>query len=150
MNKHVRIPTDADVQFVAANIRETDAKECELVSQTPYDAIAHGVATSHLAYTLLDNDGTPVAILGVSAPYPTGLGAIWLLGTPGIEKVPMTFLRQSRHVLKDILTEYEGVFNYTLTSNTVHVRWLRWLGFSFLREVEMNNHQFYEFIKLRG
>lgn len=150
MNKHVRIPTDADVAYVAANMRKRDAEECSLVGMSPLQALSSGVAESVISYTLVNHVDEPVAILGVGAPNDIGLGAIWLLGTDGIEQVPMTFLRQSRAVLKDIFAEgYEGLFNYTLTSNEVHIRWLKWLGFVFLRQVEINQNQFFEFIKLR-
>lgn len=153
MNKHVRTPTDEDVTFVAAHMRQGDVEECLAVGWTPLEALSAGVQSSQVAYTLIDHEGTPVAIMGVCPPNQVGLGMIWLLGTPDIERIPATFARQSRYVLRDIFNQiYDlyGLFNYTHLKNDVHHRWLKWLGFKFLRIVEHNNHQFYEFVILKG
>jgi hypothetical protein len=44
----------------------------------------------------------------------------------------------------------EYVYNYTYAKNTVHHRWLKWLGFTFLRKVNLGpeGKPFIEFAKI--
>ena len=62
-----------------------------------------------------------------------------------------SFLRHSRPLLTQLFADYDALYNYTYERNTVHHNWLRWLGFVFLRRVELTpNNFFYEFVKVRN
>lgn len=154
MERYVRPTVAADVAFIADHMREEDIDEVKACGRTPYDALSLGFDISHPCYTLMDFEGSPIAMVGVSpSPY-TNSGLIWMLGTPGIEDCRVTFLKYSRPAL-DLMFKASGhdlLFNYSYAENTVHHQWLRWLGFSFLRKVELppNGEQFYEFARLRS
>jgi len=147
--KYLRRSDWSDVWYLSAHLRPEDVAECEAHGRTPLDALAEGLEKSDVCYTLLDPSGTPAGMLGVGSG-----GCIWLLGTPGIEKHSMTFLRHSRAVLEELYREtgYDLLYNYTFIDNELHHRWLRWLGFSFLRTVQLPPHNklFIEFGRLRG
>jgi hypothetical protein len=66
--------------------------------------------------------------------YP-GAGNIWFLGTDRILKVKIQFLRESEKWLTEILKNYKSVSNYIHQDNTLHIKWLKWLGFSFFKKV---------------
>jgi hypothetical protein len=50
------------------------------------------------------------------------------------------------------VTGDDAFYNYTYSRNTVHHKWLKWSGFTFLRKVTLPplNKEFYEFVILRG
>jgi hypothetical protein len=133
---------------IALNMRVEDVEECRANGYSPFDALTLGYKLG-ITYTLIDKHGEPVALLGVTkASQEAQDGLIWLLGTPLLERYPMTFLRRCRPVLADLYEESgtELLWNHTHRPNTLHHKWLKWLGFSFIREVG----DFYEFARLKG
>lgn len=144
-----------DVSFLSSRLREEDQRECYAIGRTPAYGLFVGFEESHLCYTLLDPaTNIPVAMTGVSRGYWPNSGMIWLLGTKGIESNRYTFLRHSKQALSDMFdaTGYSLFYNYTHSPNTLHHKWLRWVGFSFLRSVNLgpDNEEFYEFAKLKA
>lgn len=145
---HIHPTRWADVEYVANNMRVEDIAECAAGGLTPFDALHSGV-TSGITYTLVDKYEMPVALLGVTKTSQEAQdGLIWLLGTPVLEQYPMTFLRRCKPVLEALYDEanVDLLWNHTHKPNIVHHKWLKWLGFSFLREVG----DFYEFARIRG
>lgn len=153
MDKYVRQVQEGDIEYVASNMREADVEECTAQGWDAHSGLLLSVHCSQVAYTLVDKDGKPAAILGVAKGIYSDSGAIWLLGTDAIEKNPTAFLRWSKPVLTRLFEEtgYGFLYNYTHCNNEVHHRWLKWLGFSFLRKVQYgpDGDPFYEFAKLR-
>lgn len=155
MSKYARQATLEDIEFVAENMRPLDVEEAGAFGLPPLQALLLGYHHSDVCKALIAPDGTVCAILGISpSEQYRNWGAIWLLGTSKIEEVPKTFVRHSKEVLKEVVNEtsYEAFYNYTYAPNTVHHKWLKWCGFTFLRKVELPpfNKEFYEFISLRG
>jgi hypothetical protein len=155
--KYWRQPTWADCEYVAANMRKEDVLEVSAFNHTPEDALYLGLEHSAASYTLVNPKGEPIAVLGVTPQYNIDLpkedtGMIWLLGTPGIEKYGYRFLRYSKEALQELYdkTDFELFFNYTHTDNFVHHKWLKWLGFKFIRRVNIGNSGFIEFARLKG
>lgn len=155
MIDYARPATLDDVEYVAEHMREEDIEEAGAFGLPPLEALTIGFNNSNICQTLLTPDGTPCAIAGISPStiHPTW-GAIWMLGTHHIEEVPITFIRHSRKAIKALFeaTEYDAFFNYTYARNTVHHKWLKWCGFTFLRKVELPpfDQEFFEFVSLRG
>lgn len=60
------------------------------------------------------------------------------------------FLRECRRYLAGMEQLYPVLFNLIDERNTVHMRWLRWMGFTFIRRTTYGHEQrpFLEFIKL--
>lgn len=150
----VRPSTMEDVEYLSKNLRVEDVEEVEAIGQTPFDALALGYRHSTICLTLVDpKTGLPAGMVGVApSPQISDMGIIWLLGTPAIEQNTTAFLRGSKKVMQDIFKQvpYKAYYNYTHANNLVHHRWLKWLGFVFLRKVMFGNHPFYEVIKLKG
>lgn len=101
-----------------------------------------------------DVEGTPEMIFGCSATdaAPT-VGIPWMLGTPVIvsPKWRMTFLRETRRAVEAWQAEYPILHNFIDARNTVHMRWLRWLGFTFIALDETHGPfglPFYEFVRI--
>ena len=152
--KYARTSVTEDVDFLASRLRGEDVEEVVAANNNPFDALSHGLAVSNPCYTLIDRTETPVAMTGVTKGSYTNSGIIWLLGTKGIEENSMTFLRHSKSCLDELYqsTGYDLFYNYTYVKNELHHKWLRWLGFTFLRTITMpsTGKEFIEFVKLRG
>ena len=60
-------------------------------------------------------------------------GRVWMLTTPAILDFPVTFAREAKRFI-DSRTE-RVLWNYVDKRNTVHIKLLKFLGFTFLEEV---------------
>ena len=142
-----------DADYVAQNMRIEDVEECAASGFTPLRALTLSAESAISLRTLVDPEGNQAAVLGVSPSSFPRFGAVWMLGTPSIEKYKMTFLRNSKLSLPILYEEtgYDALYNYTYANNSVHHAWLRWLGFTFFRNAELPPYkrEFYEFIRLR-
>jgi hypothetical protein len=61
------------------------------------------------------------------------------------------FLRQSRIELKKLQKLYPVLFNYIDARNTVHLKWLLYMGFTVIQKHEVFGYSglpFYEFVKI--
>ena len=139
-----------DCQVIAENIREDDRREILAMSGgEPLEAMVAGFIHSDKPRTVLVGE-TPVAMFGSGEVEP-GVGVVWLLGTDGIEDISIQFLRESKHWLEQLHDKYEMLFNYVDERNTVHIKWLRWLGFKFINRHEqfgVENRPFIEFVRI--
>lgn len=154
MDKYIRDSIADDVQFLAKNLRQEDVEEVEALGSSAFAALRRGYCSSDPCRTLLDDKDVPIAMVGIVKTHNPQLGGIWLLGTQGIETNTYKFLKYSRPALDSLFQDstYEGFYNYAYSENHLHHKWLKWLGFTFLREVQLPPHgkSFYEFVKLRG
>ena len=150
MSGSVRPSVLHDCHMIAENIREDDRREILAMSGgEPLDAMVSGFLHSDNPRTVLVGD-TPIAMFGSSEVEP-GVGMVWLLGTDGIHDISRQFLRESKHWLEQLHDNYEMLFNYVDERNTVHIKWLKWLGFKFINRHEqfgVENRPFFEFVRI--
>ncbi|MCP4127106.1 MAG: DUF2833 domain-containing protein [Gammaproteobacteria bacterium] len=151
----VRESVRQDAADMAPHLRPEDL--AELTASVGPDVTPEEVLTASINYsddprTVLV-DGEPIAIFGVvdtGEVNPT-VGSIWLLGTPVIQEISREFLRQCQKHLDQQGENYEVLTNYVDGRNTVHIRWLQWLGFTIIREEEshgVEQRPFYEFARV--
>ena len=144
---------EGDVEFVSSRMRQADVNEVKARGyQCPEEALRMSCEGSKPECYTAVTDGIPIAMMGV-VPFEDNprIGSIWLLGTDEITNtVPMSFLRWSRRFLPIMMEPYDLVCNMVDKRNTVHIKWLEWLKFSFLRETIHGPEQrpFYEFAKV--
>lgn len=78
-------------------------------------------------------NGRPAAMFGIATePVHPRVGMIWFLGTGRMRRIDRQFLRESEKWIDTLALGYDALANCVHESNTVHIRWLKWLGFSFL------------------
>lgn len=148
------IPTDPDHLLVLArNMREADRLELmDGSGSSPLVALEDGYIHSTKCLTILTDQDEVVGVFGV-APSPVDrlIGHPWMLATDLLDSIKVTFLRQSRKYLDDLAEGYPLLMNCCDKRNTVHIKWLRWLGFSFIREIPeygVGRVPFLEFVKI--
>jgi hypothetical protein len=114
-------------------MREADRVEVRAShGHSPVEALLRGVEVSDMVETVVDEDGTPFAILGVAPRCRlTGNGAPWLLGTDDVVKNRRAMVQDAGPVLDRMMNLYPSLENYVHCDNRISVRWLKSIGFKF-------------------
>lgn len=88
-------------------------------------------------------------------PQADDVGMAWLLGTEGLVKdraTRMQFLREVKAQVAQVMRTYRVLWNCVDARNTVHIRWIRWMGFTFIAKhpnYGAEGRPFLEFCKVR-
>jgi len=141
------------VALVEQHLRWEDRREIEQgTGMGAPDVMVHGYVNSDPCFYARTVGDEPVCLFGV-VPYPglPGVGAVWLLGTDMISQVPGQFLRVSRGWIRLMMRRYSVLENRADSRNETHIRWLQWVGFSFISEEPFGPFSlpFLEFVKLK-
>jgi hypothetical protein len=126
--------TDID-EMLGDGLRPADLLEIEQAGYSPRQSLERGFRRSLPCLSVEVEDRCCGMFGVVSDSRYDRAGNIWFLGTPGIEKVKVQFLRESEKWLEEITRNYRSVSNYIHQDNTLHIKWLKWLGFSFFNKV---------------
>lgn len=154
MDKHLIPTTVEDVEYIAPRLREADRQECiAATGKDPLEILKMSLLIGDITLTLTATDGTRVGLLGVAkSPLPDA-GVIWLCATDDIYQYQMTFLRRSKKVLPKLLELYPVLHNAVDARNELHIKWLKWMGFTFIKRHEewgAEKRPFYEFVRIRN
>lgn len=146
----LRKATPQDALRIAPLLREKDKLEIEVVAGfTPAAALLSSLeAPGEVLFAETVDDHRPILICGVAPTHPQA-AAIWMLGTPLLEQYALPSVRESLRWIKGWHQTYPLLWNRALESNDLHVRWLKLLGFSFLRRLDLRGNTFIEFARLR-
>ena len=143
-----------DADYIGNNLRRADLMELRALEGkdiAPSEVLKKGINDSLDPKTGLFN-GRPALIAGVVPDSDDEtIGYIWMMGTNDIFDHKITFLRESRPWLDRLMKPFRAVSNCVDKRNTLHVKWLKWMGFCFINEVTNKGPEgvsFYEFIKL--
>ena len=152
----VRPSRASDIHFIAANIRPADRAEIKAsTGEPPLKELGRGYIESRPCLTVANGEtDEPVAMFGVvpidTCDFPR-VGAIWLLGTASINDHVTQFLRESRERLDEVCRGYTIVGNLIDNRNSLHIAWLRWLGFKLIKSHDSfgaEGRPFTEFAKI--
>lgn len=149
MTLTVRIATEADALSLSTRLRDADFREIDAMSgRDPYEVLLSGIRSPDPTYVGADEEDIPQLIFG-TAPSPSpSLGFVWMMGTDGIKENWIQLLRETPSWVERLSGSYQILANVAHADNAVHLRWLKWAGFIFLRHFEHNGHQFYEFARI--
>jgi hypothetical protein len=147
-----RPATQADIEWMAPRLRKADQDEV-LAGGSPsvLASLEEGLRISDAPLVGVDEDDNPVVIFGRCRM--TDLSySVWLLATDDIHKHRTTFLRQGRDYLARLHDSVPVLFNAVDERNTLHIQWLRWLGFIFIKRhasIGPEKRPFLEFVSYR-
>lgn len=148
---YVRLADLSDVPLIVADLRPAD--RAELLAASPYplgDTLRYGVTFGYCEAACLP-DGSPVALWGTTPTQDPDLGLVWMVATNRFSSLHRQFLRGCRWGLQRVGHGYKALYNYTDARNTVHHRWLKWCGFTIIKEhpnFGVEGRPFYEFVRL--
>jgi len=131
---YTRPATVADALAVAANIRPEDRREIEGLGHSPL-ALVWCVETSAHATAFYNREGELAGIAGIGPDDQPGVGQVWMICTPAVEKNPVTFVRQSRQWIETAGKDYSMLWNLMDSRNKLHHKLVKMLGFKSLRYV---------------
>lgn len=138
MINHFRVATEADCQTLALKLRDADVAEIKAgTGLPPLPVLVASYRAGHTFVGLHPETASPEIMFGVVPVIGTSdVGTVWLLGSDAILDHRTLFLRCSLEGLKLLHgLGYPMLTNLVDERNTVHIKWLRWLGFSFIRRV---------------
>lgn len=151
MEGHYRPYKDEDIAILASTMCEADILEIKLSDGfSPLQALTRACKDSQEVNSIISADGELLGMFGLS--YIDDLvGSPWMLSSGNLSKVYVKFLRQSRQWVEDANNRRGVLVNYVHSENENAIKWLRFLGFSFIRKVEYGatNAPFYEFVRIK-
>ena len=147
MKPFLKVATLEEANYLSTRLRQEDIDECRAnANVTPLVALTIGVQNSHLPFAVYNDKHNPVMIMGV-IPQGKNLGMIWLLSSPEISNMPLTFLRHCKKVLECYNQTFPVLYNYIDARNTLHLKWLKWLGFQFIKVHQNFGYEQIKFIE---
>lgn len=121
---------EADIEHVAAHLRDADRDECRAVGRDGDRAVQRAAAAAFETMAGRIN-GVPICLFGIGLPSLFGsVARPWMLGTDDVVDNPVVFVRHSKKVVAGWLVEYPFLENWVDERNHVSIAWLRWLGFT--------------------
>ncbi|TIH20177.1 hypothetical protein D0S45_02210 [Marinifilum sp. JC120] len=145
------IPALEDLDFVAANIRESD--RCDLEGLHPGESVREiimgDVEYSRLVYGLY-LDGSVQGIFGV-IPLAAGVGTPWVVGIRAVDERPLPFARSSRRMLDMLQRTFPLLDTWVCARNSKSVLWHKWCGFEFEKvKVRLGRDDYYRALRRAG
>lgn len=129
-------PTEADIAFVAAHMREADRRE--MIRWTGCDpewGLRHSIALSDVCYAAHLSGGDIPCIFGaMRGNLIESEAVLWSLSTDVVFKKPREFYRASKDGIDLVCREMSDVgefVNYVDTEYAAAIRWLEHLGAGF-------------------
>lgn len=125
-----------DVRPIALNLRQADRDEIQAGSgRSPLQVVGDSVGCSTEVYTIFETKTMlPCAIFGIAPSHYAPLATqIWCLGTDKLSFVGVGFLKASVFYINKFQKQYPVLTNVVDCRNTVHIRYLEWLKFKFIR-----------------
>lgn len=146
---HQTVPEDVDA--LAPRLRQADIDEIRAASGLdPQTALILSRQVSSMCFTVF-GEGRQIAMFGVRPEENPSIGRIWMLGSDEIHDHRFGFLRRSKSWVDFLQDRYPILYNYIDARNSVHIRWLHWLGFSFINEEHSYGFEqrlFYQFVRI--
>lgn len=140
-----------DAYLVAPRMRQEDINEVKAASGLgPLEGLQRGIEASAECYTIWVGDN-PIGIFGVVPTGNESIGCVWMLGTDIIKEHQIEFLRKSIEWRDEFQNTYSVLFNNIDARNTLHIKWLQWLGFTFINqfpEYGAELRPFYQFVRI--
>lgn len=150
MTHHYRPATEQDAYEMAPNMRSQDAEEV-MASHgwTPLEALVNSYNGSQECNSIIHEDGDVVGMFGVSDQ---GAFAMpWLLGANKMLDTKIEFVPQAIEWVDRMSVQYPLLFNFVHKENKVAIRWLKSLGFEFIKEIEdygVGKEPFIQFVRI--
>ena len=151
MGHHYRPARFEDCREVAPLMRSQDADEVMASSGLrPLKALQESYRVSQVMNSVIHEDGSVVGMFGLS------VGEVyacpWLLGTDKLIETRREFIPQAKKWVEEMNDEYPLLINFVHADNTVSKRWLKSLGFEFIKlhkEYGVGRQPFYQFVRMK-
>jgi len=149
MRQRWRLADYNDVVDVSSRLRAEDWREAFILTGEDPRYYLPANFNRGTTYVIFNSQGENVALAGVD-DVGSGHGLIWMVATPSLLNHQIEFLKHSKAWIEEVTRPYSLVGNLVHAENKVHLRWLQWCGFTFLRKVEAGKPPatFIEFVRI--
>ena len=148
---HYRPSILSDCLELAPNMREQDVTEVSYSNGlSPLDALQASYRASQECNTIIHEDGSVVGMFGLSDS--VIFASPWLLGSDKLVETKRVMLPVSAKWVEEMNTKHPILLNYVHVDNTVSKRWLKSLGFNFIKleqEFGVGKQPFYQFVRIK-
>lgn len=136
--------TEGHARIIATQMRPSDQDEIRAGwDQEPYEAMLAALANSPYARTAF-HGLEPLAMFGISHLSILGNSAqVWCFGTTAIDRHPLIFARASRRVVSELHMHAPILTNLVDTSDARALRWLAFLGATYVMEPTRRGNRFF-------
>lgn len=135
-----------DALYVARHLRHADLLEVTASGALPGDSLLQGVRLGP-SYVWVNDADLPCVLFG-AVPLDPRTASIWMVGTPGLEQHKRYLLRHVRYVVDLMNNEWPLLVNSADARNSLHHRFIRWAGFTFFNERQVNGLRFLDFARI--
>lgn len=118
-----QLPHALDLQ---GHLSRQSVEDCLAVAADPDTVCVDNLRTSSNVFAGVYDDKC-IALAGV-----TCTGQVWLLTRNDLPKAKMTMARATRGYMEMLKKQHTYLYCWVRTTNTVSVKWLKWLGFKFV------------------
>ena len=139
-----------DFKFVVENMRVMDKIEAYYqTGKKPEDALRLSYLHGQTNMTIAADDDKPIGLCGVVAD-----GCIWMIATDELfsnKKYKIQLIREGRKWVDSLLKNYKMLYNMVYAENHSAIKWLKALGFTFVKyheEYGKESKPFYEFLRI--
>ena len=147
---HLRKANLQDLRYVADNMRDVDKLEALYqTGQEPRQALQLSYMCSNVNMTIADDNDQPIGLCGVVSG-----GVIWMVATDKLfenKKYRIQLIRKGRKWVEGLLKKYKVLYNFVYAENDSAIKWLKSLGFTFIKyheEYGIQGKPFYEFLRI--
>lgn len=151
---HYRPSKYGDCKVLAPKLRKEDKAEVWAShGLNPLSALRFSFLASEQCNTIIGDNKDIIGMFGVTKHDET-VGVPWLLMSNEIynRSVARQFVPQSKLWVKEINSQYPVLVNFIDVDNEKSIKWLRLLGFTFIKlhpEYGVNPKPFYEFVRIK-
>ena len=139
-----------DLRYVANNLREIDKREAFYqTGQEPLQAVQFTYICSNVNMAIADDNDHPIGLCGVVEG-----GVIWMVATDRLfenKKYKIQLIRKGRKWVDNLLKKYKILYNFVYAENHSAIKWLKALGFTFIKYHEhygIERKPFYESLRI--
>ena len=145
----LRFACSNDIDLIYPYLRENDIEECMLHKIDPREVFQSAIYDKEAITYTITVESIPIAMLGVcDSRFEENCGSVWMLGTHGIDKYRISFLKGCRGVIKLLQGDYKKIYNYVPKHHTDTINWLKWCGFELEnKKYVIENSLFYKFFR---
>ena len=132
-------PGDAG-RILAMVLRDADDAEFRASDPTmdPIDKIIRYIETVPMdVCKVVVEDDKIIAIFGLCKGC-SGAAGIWMVATDEIVKYQLSLIKYAKSLIAEWLEKYPVLLNRVDVRNTVHIKWLKWMGAEFWPECIYN------------
>ena len=147
---HLRKANLQDLRYVADNMRDVDKLEALYqTGQEPRQALQLSYMCSNINMAIADDNDQPIGLCGVVSG-----GVIWMVATDKLfenKKYRIQLIRKGRKWVEGLLKKYKVLYNFVYAENDSAIKWLKSLGFTFIKyheEYGIQGKPFYEFLRI--